>query len=150
VTIFGITGTQHGANEVQLAALGSFIRHPTTTGIHHGDCIGVDAQAHWIAYQASKNIDVHPPSDPRKRAWCDHTIGGFHDGEYTGKLTIHRMFAYRTRNYHIVDRCEHLLVIPHLMVEEIYSGTWMTTRYARKKRRSHTIIWPDGNLQKVA
>src|SRR2546421_1503 len=36
---------------------------------HHGDCIGVDAFAHDVAYDLGYYIFVHPPSDPKFRAF---------------------------------------------------------------------------------
>jgi predicted Rossmann fold nucleotide-binding protein DprA/Smf involved in DNA uptake len=49
------------------------------------------------------------------------------------------------RNRIIVDGCDVLLAAPSgAERDNPRSGTWMTVRYARKRRKRIVIVWPDG------
>lgn len=103
--------------------------------LHHGDCINADAEAHKVAAQLDWRIVIHPPTNPRRRAWCEsrHILP-------TGE--------YLARNKDIVRAGEHFLVaVPRDFAEERRSGTWHAVRYARSLRRPIYYVWPNGRIE---
>lgn len=104
----------------------------TPEWLHHGDCVGADAQAHAAAAYGSVRIHLHPADFTTKRAWC------------TGAELMAGPAPPLVRNRVMVDVSEALIATPRLMVEELRSGTWATVRYARKCRVPVHIVWPDG------
>ncbi len=117
--IVGVTGTQRGMDAGQLQRLSTFLasRVDHITALHHGDCIGVDEQAHHIARNLGIYIVGHPPINSRKRAFCECD-------------ELCEPEEYLDRNHTIVDECDILLVIPLTNMETLRSGTWATKRYA--------------------
>ena len=131
----GFTGTRSGMTEEQLVKMTLIFmewiaKGPTT--LHHGDCVGADQQAHHMARIKGLTIIIHPPSDNRRRAFCDG------DAETEPK-------PYLVRNQDIVDECSFLIAAPKSAPEEQRSGTWATVRYARKTGRDGIILWSDGS-----
>jgi hypothetical protein len=102
------------------------------TELHHGDCIGADADAHKLARACSARIVLHPPRLDRHRAWCHGDL-------------VRDSYDYLTRNKHIVDDTSGLIATPKSAVEMTRSGTWSTVRYARKLNRPVWIVFPDGS-----
>ena len=89
---------------------------------HHGDCIGADAFAHKVALDLHMDIVVHPPINPKARAFCK--------GYYLCKQPK----EYLKRNRDIVDACSLIFAMPiHPDRHEVRTGEWATIRYARKK-----------------
>ena len=106
--------------------------------VHHGDCIGSDAQFHRIICdKTGSSIMIHPPSDRRYRAFCvaDVTRGD--------KILPEK--PYLERNRDIVHGSEIILATPKGFVGELRSGTWYTIRYARMVSREIFIIFPNGS-----
>lgn len=56
----------------QRAALVQLLVGLQPTELHHGDCVGADADAHRLAREhlTTTRIVVHPPDNPVKRASC--------------------------------------------------------------------------------
>lgn len=132
----GFTGTQQGMTEEQKAAVDSLLDALCPSGgrVHHGDCIGADAQFHELARaRRSLRIEVHPPRQSGKRAYCKGDV----------KWPAH---DYRKRNQHIVNVCDVLIAAPRLDYEEQRSGTWMTVRMARRADKPVIIVYPDGHF----
>lgn len=137
----GFTGTRQGMTDEQKAALDrlfSELEHDAVE-FHHGDCIGADEEAHELAENYDFTIEIHPPDDDSKRAFC-----------YT--LVIHEPKPYLERNRHIVDATEVLVACPNGQ-EQLRSGTWSTVRYARTKisqgeQQRIYIITPSGEVRK--
>jgi len=104
--------------------------------VHHGDCIGADADFHWIV-RKSTDINAmvvgHPPTKVDHRA-------------YTECDMLFDPDDYLKRNHKIVDSTDVLLACPSNTREEHHSGTWATIRYARKTFKPIKIIWPDGSV----
>lgn len=101
--------------------------------LHHGDCKGADAEAHWIAkHLYGKYTVCHPPIKSRTRAFT------------TPNDEVRPQYDYITRDHHIVDESQFLIGVSKSMTELIRSGTWTTIRYARKKNKPILILWPDG------
>jgi hypothetical protein len=127
----GVTGTSQGTTPAQRRTLATFLREGT---LHHGDCINADSDAHDLAVLADMDIVIHPPSNPSTRAF-----------KSTGNIVaILPEMPYLDRNKAIVDSTVRLIAVPD-GPEHIRSGTWSTVRYARKRGKPVTIVWPDGS-----
>jgi hypothetical protein len=137
----GFTGTRAGCTPEQLAALRKVLEELVPFELHHGDCIGADAEAHQIALDLHQRIVIHPGiyakdgSSPT-RAHCKGA---------NFVLAPMTMFA---RNREIVDDTEVLVGTPRLMTEEELGGTWHTINHARKKSEPRYIVWPNGSVTK--
>ena len=108
--------------------------------VHHGDCVNSDAKFHEIAkffkeHTGKPLIHVHPPSDPKKRAFCNGDI-------------VYAEKPYLKRNRNIVNMVDVLLACPH-GPEVLRSGTWSTIRYAKQKGIAIHIVYPDGKFEIV-
>ena len=121
----GFTGTRNGMTDQQKDKLIGVLDAYNITQLHHGDCVGADAFAHQLAKNMGIYVVVHPPIDPRLRAWCQ-------GDEMRDEL------PYIERNHNIVDETRHLFVAPRTREEQVRSGTWATYRYAT---RMEIPIW---------
>lgn len=124
VVILGVTASREGLTGRQR----DFFRHwiARASEVHHGDCLGGDAEAHAIALEAGVPVILHPPVDPRYRAFCQ------------GAALVFKPLPYLERNRRIVDSVEVMLGAPREAVEPAPApgqGTWSTIRYARKRER---------------
>jgi len=72
----GFTSTRLGMTPAQLRAFQMTVCDIDTHDLlihqfHHGDCVGGDKQAHDFMQVVRKvEIHIHPPIDPKHRAWC--------------------------------------------------------------------------------
>lgn len=114
----GTTGTQHGGTERQRLVFRELLLQLGVTELHHGDCIGWDAEAFAIATELGVPTVAHPPLNPKKRAFTKSTI-------------IRPLFGYLVRNQHIVLETDYLIAAPMTMTEAKRSGTWATIRFSR-------------------
>lgn len=128
----GFTGTQDGMTKKQRFALEDLLDELEVTELHHGDCVGADEEVNTIALAVGIRIVLHPPTDPKKRAFC------------VGAAEVREEKDYLDRNHDIVDGGEVLLASPKSDVEKLRSGTWATVRYARKRAKDIFIISPSG------
>jgi hypothetical protein len=134
----GFTGTQRGCVESQLDALHDVLEHFAPRVLHHGDCIGGDAQAHAKARELGIAVALHPPDDGRKRAWCTMLVGE----------TTHTPRHFLDRNADIVFAAPVLVACPAEETGEVLrSGTWSTVRAARRRGRYIVIVRPSGRLE---
>jgi hypothetical protein len=123
----GITGLQKQSIRVSLQKMWN--NNPNATKyFHHGDCIGADSVAHDVATSIGYIIVVHPPTDPRFRA--------FKDGIVLPEK------SYLSRNRDIVDECHLVLAAIPTHSGQLRSGTWATIRYAKSKEKLWKIIKP--------
>ena len=128
----GFTGPRTGMTPAQLDTLQFLLRAGRVTELHHGDCLGSDAQAHSAARVFPEiRIITHPPVNPACRAFC------IADEE-------REPAEYIARDRDIVDETQYLIATPRSTTEEQRSGTWATIRYARSIGRPILRIWPDG------
>ena len=130
---YGFTGTQIGATPIQIERILTLLEEEDVTHLHHGDCIGADAQAHAAAQSLGVKVILHPPTVTTKRAWCKNAV------------EVRRAFPYLERNHHIVDASTTLIATPS-GPEELRSGTWATIRYARRMKTRCLVITPDGKV----
>ena len=132
----GMTGSSTRVTAQQLDSFRSLLLWLAADQLHHGDCIVADAEAHKLAGQLGLQRVIHPPEDPKKRAYCS--------GERTVVLEER---PYLERNHQIVRATDVLVALPEeLYTERTRSGTWSTVRYARKLGRQVYIIRPDGTI----
>lgn len=125
----GFTGTQEGATLQQARKLWLLLRDADPLEFHHGDCIGADEVAHYIAKSLGIYVVGHPPTNDKKRAFCDCD-------EWREPL------GYLDRNKEIVSEVDAMAACPKSTEEELRSGTWATVRYSRKSNRPVTMIYP--------
>jgi hypothetical protein len=135
MVIAGFTGTQIGMTEAQKQCLHRLLRERQVTALHHGDCIGADAEAHAIALELGIEVVLHPPDIAAKRAFCKNA------------RETRPEKPYLVRNHDIVDAAQLLFVLPNGFEEELRSGTWATYRYGCKQRREMIVILPDGEVR---
>lgn len=136
----GITGTRNGCTPAQLDALGRVMRNihadhgPEADGhevaFHHGDCIGVDDEAHTMAEDFGFWTVIHPPIDDKYRA--------YNVGDFTREPE-----QYLVRNQAIVNEVSLLIVVPSgAEAENPRSGTWATYRMAVRAGVETVVIQP--------
>lgn len=130
----GFTGTQEGMTEAQKVYMTAVLDKDVE--LHHGDCLGADAEVYVLAKTNGSRTVCHPPTNPYKRAFSSKND------------EVREARDYLDRNHDIVDETQRLYATPKSNVEEHRSGTWATIRYARKKRLPITIIYPDGQISK--
>lgn len=130
----GFTGTRHGCTLSQKNALRALLQSLDISEFHHGDCVGADAQAHYIVSE-NVPVHVHPGKvNTRMRAYCA-----------TSNVVMHyRPLPPLERNKIIVDMTDMLVACPVGKEEEQRSGTWSTVRYARKQGKKICLVFPDG------
>jgi hypothetical protein len=127
----GFTGSQQGCRLLQSEYLNIILKaiktkHNDVT-LHHGDCIGADAECHRFARLAKYKIHSHPPDRDVKRSFCDYD-------------RISAPQPYLIRNQRIVDESKILIAVSGTNVEIDRSGTWSTIRRARKNSDTGIII----------
>jgi hypothetical protein len=132
----GFTGTRAGMTPEQQTRVSLLLLELGATDLDHGDCIGADDQADQIGRELGLGIFIHPPTNPKLRAWCNTRPHG--------EITVLEEFPFLVRNQHIADAGDEVVAAPKEMTEERRSGTWWTVRYARGKRRPVHIVWPNG------
>lgn len=126
----GFTGTREGMTEAQQVSLRVVLKL-LSGWWHHGDCFGGDAESHGIAKKMGLFVTVHPPINPKFRAFCS--------GDETRPT-----YDYIERNRNIVTETQRLVAAPDTTKEEWRSGTWATVRWARKLGKPIAIIRPNG------
>ena len=129
----GFTGTSSGMSEAQRAQVLAWLKELGGTQLHHGDCIGADADAHTIARSLGLEVIVHPPTNDESRAFC------------RGAAAEREPKDYLKRNKAIVDETDVLVATPY-GPEQRRSGTWSTIRYARKRGRVCYVVMRDGTV----
>ena len=99
------------------------------TNWHHGDCTGFDEASHYHAKAMGFIVEVHPPEDPKFRAFCEGDI-------------MHPEAPYAVRNQAIVDAVSHMLAAPTTERPVPRSGTWMTIGFAEKAGVPVEMLYP--------
>lgn len=132
----GFTGSRHGMTSEQEVSVRLLLEELQPEGIHHGDCLGADREAHLIAQDLKIPIYVHPPSNTSLRAYCQ-------GARYT---FMHE--SYGKRNLSIVENSDVLIATPKSWMELKIGGTWQTVRFARKLKGLIFIVWPNGYISK--
>lgn len=142
--IIGFTGTRDKVTRIQKERLAAFLYNMSLhryDRLFHGGAENADEEAHNLAQQFSYSIEIFPCNGDRRHYWLDRKVK---NGEAT---LIHATNKPLDRNRVIAERCNYLVAVPYQMDEIQRSGTWATVRYAREKRKSLTIIFPDGTIK---
>jgi hypothetical protein len=129
----GFTGTRRGMTPEQKRALRELLSAYHEVVLHHGDCIGADAEAHDIAIAIGWAVVIHPPIKDTQRAW-------------KSAPEVRAPKPYLSRNKDIVRETEILIAAPAEVMEHHRSGTWSTVRYAIRVESSVRVIRPDGGV----
>lgn len=130
----GFTGPRVGVTSMQKRYIRISLQkvwndNPNSTKyFHHGDCVGGDSIAHDLAVAIGYVIVIHPPTDPKYRA--------FKEGIVLPEK------SYIERNHDIVDNSHFILAATSTIREQLRSGTWATIRYAKSKEKLWKIIKP--------
>ena len=133
--IIGFTGTREGMTALQARALVQVILDlgGDYREAHHGDCVGADWEFDKICRDLGfDKIVVHPPKDPKLRAYCDGVI--LPEKEY------------KDRNQDIVNASTLIIGAPNVYGYQPRSGTWQTIGMAQKKNNLHVVVFPDGSV----
>lgn len=130
----GFSGTRNGMNEYQKKLLTEILTRLSAKGdakivLHHGDCIGADEEAHYIAKELGIEIHIHPPKERKYRA-------------FLSGAALYPEKSYLTRNHDIVNSTQRLYAAPSQDYEILRSGTWATIRYAYKVGKPVFLIRP--------
>ena len=137
-TVITMTGTRHAhklttQQKHNFAIYLKILLHHGYTHLQHGDALGADAFAHQEATMLGFQVIIHPPTDPKFRAFCQSE-------------DIRIPNAYKIRNQSMVESCSLVLALPANNTERLRSGTWMTVRMARKQGLPIVIFYPDGRV----
>jgi hypothetical protein len=133
--IVGFTGTRDGMTWAQHKRVSEILHELRPIEVHHGCCVGADAQFHAVALWFWPVIG-HPGPDGPLRA------------QLTGFRRLEPSKDYGERNQDIVNVCEVLIAAPKEAREMSSGGTWQTVRRARKAGKPIKIVWPDGSVAK--
>ena len=129
--IVGFTGTRAGMTSAQKATVASYLETLDPKTVHHGDCLGADADFHGLARDAGFYVVGHPCDLPEQRAFCNLD-------------ECRKVLRPLVRNENIVNSSEFMIACPKSNEELRGSGTWATIRCCRKKFHPLDIVWPDG------
>ena len=127
----GMTGTRFGLSEAQAAEFESMLRSLGVGTLHHGDCVGADADCHDIAEALGWKVVIHPPFMDKLRA-------------NKPSNDIRKPDSHLRRNRAIVAEADVVIATPAGDTETRRSGTWYTIRHAIKEGVPVQVILPDG------
>lgn len=127
----GFTGTREGMTLAQKVTVMALLRGHQPAWVHHGDCVGADADFHYMARAVGAQVMIHPPSDPKLRAGL---VGD----------DIAEEKPYLIRNGDIVSAADMLIATPKEDEQQTRGGTWWTIHTARAKGKLVVIVWPNG------
>ena len=135
----GYTGTRAGLTWLQRSKTFARLSLLHSSELHHGDCIGGDAEAHEMGLRRRHRIVIHPPTNPKQRAYCKSATWS------TSPVSFTEAKPYLKRNEDIVNQTECLIANPKEKEEQRRGSiTWATIRYALKVGKTVYIIYPDG------
>ena len=131
----GVTGTRYGMNDRQKIRFRSLMLHLCPLALNHGDCVGVDSEVHEIAVGMGIDVYLHPPINPKLRAFCQ------------GYMSSEEPKEYFERNRCIVSSSGVIIGVPSTDYDTGRGGTWYTINYALSKGLPVAIVYPDIKTQ---
>lgn len=136
----GCTATRRGLTEAQKGAITRLLFDMKVNlggacevWLHHGDCVGGDAQICAIARDLGFKLYSHPPTNPKHRAYIPSDI-------------VAEAKPYADRNLSIVHYSSQIIAGPHEPVRQKRGGTWMTLGMAERAKLQTCVVWPDGRM----
>lgn len=134
--IAGITGPRTGASQRALLSVAQTLCAYNVRVLHDGDCIGVDAEVYYLARAFGIHVELHPPTNPKYRAYCAR-LGD----------VVHPEKGYHDRDMDTVNAAEFMIGVPNVVSVHIKptGGTGWTIDYARSVLKPLVLIWPDGS-----
>lgn len=138
--VLAFTGARAGLSTVQQQHLWRLLRILYGRGFRtllQGCAVGADEACALLAEQTGYLVEGHP-SNVRSQIsvpaliCCDR---------------LHRPAPPLVRNRVMVEAAALLLACP-AGPEVLRSGTWSTIRHARRIRRQHWLLFPDGSLRR--
>lgn len=143
---FGFTGSRKGMTVAQHRTFNSWAHTLVRLEqFHHGDCVGSDEQAHVAILHKRipySELHVHPPENPKLRAYCDRKHPAILGTQY---VFVWPEAPYLKRNGAIVDASTKLVACPGSFTPTHASGTWWTIRHAQKTSKPVLVIYPSGS-----
>lgn len=134
--ILGYTGPKNGMTHRQAETVRYLFNELGLRILHHGDCIGGDAQAHRLAKALAARVVIHPPVVSAFRALC-----------HADEVWPEKPFLIRNADI-AAEGVDGLIAALESRQERFRgSGTWATVRYARKAGRRVWKVWPDGTFE---
>jgi hypothetical protein len=134
--IIGFTGTQAGMTEPQhsrLVKLLTYLKGEGADEFRHGDCTGLRRGGAQLAVSLGIEPVIHPPDNPRKRAWCQAN-------------RIEPPEPYLKRNRTIARVADVMVATPREKNMVLRSGTWSAIRYALAEGKDVWCVYPDGSV----
>lgn len=132
----GFTGSSMGISiyqECELERVLKFLyRGDLIQMFNHGDCIGADAKASFLAKQIGYKVITYPPENNKKRAFIDYSD------------FVHKEKPYLERNRNIVNDSNFMIACPDKPMNHIRSGTNSTIRYSFKSKKPIIVINSNG------
>lgn len=133
--IIGFTGSRKGMSDSQCKAFAELLFTKGVTELHHGCCIGADAQAHALARRLKIKIIGYPPLNSK---FINETCLSDCD-------EVKEPQEYMQRNRNIVTSTELLVVGPD-KPEYLRSGTWSTKRFAAIIKKPFYVLPLEDNI----
>lgn len=133
----GFTGTRTGMTKPQLASVRMCFVDLVEQGarvFHHGDCVGADVEAYWIARDFELLLVAHP---------------GAVKSQYRA-MTVNderREPGYPLdRNKDIVNESDVMIAAPARNSQR-RGGTWFTIKYARREDKPLFVVHANGIVE---
>lgn len=139
----GFSGTRFGMTDLQVFHVKKLLLDLSEIAplldevfeVHHGDCVGADAQFHHMAKSVGARVVIHPPTDDRHRAFCE--------GD-----EMRDPYPHLIRNDNIVRESEFMITAPPTVLEQVRGGTWSTNRKAAAAGKLWRTVLPSGIVVK--
>lgn len=119
-------GSRHGMTRAQRIAVSTLLRIWGASLLVHGDCVGADSDADWIAERLVISRVIHPGNIEAMRAHC----------ERRGALQLSPPMHPLDRNRMIPRWCDVLIACPRATSR----GTWHTVGLAAAMYKPIVVI----------
>lgn len=114
------------------------------TELHHGDCVGADADfADLCCEVVPKPLVVAHPGESARGG--ENKLRAFS----TRNNEVRPVQTHFARNRTIVAECDVLIACPATAHDPGQGGTWYTISHAQKMRRKGWIVRPDGTTEEL-
>lgn len=141
MTTIGFTGTRNGMTPEQRAAVVNLMESHKPKTVVHGACVGADTDFVEIArkYQC---VVVARPGHGRNGDTAFQSARAIELSD-----VVHEPQQFPARNRAIVKEATMIIACPPSKPLLDRGGTVMTINFARKAKKSISIVYPDGSLE---